>query len=109
MAEDPEGAGHPQGAAAVIVDHQIPFPDPIGLGELINRVLTISVDVTNVRLRQKRTRIAYCPTEAEAGSDLSNVRTTARELTPVKQRQFEQNLGNARVFALRQNRTFRRS
>jgi alkylation response protein AidB-like acyl-CoA dehydrogenase len=26
-----------------------------------------------------KTRIAYCLTEAEAGSDLSNVRTTARE------------------------------
>lgn len=57
--------------------------DQCGVVELIGTLLTRYGTPEQVKLLpdiiSAKTRIAYCLTEAEAGSDLSNVRTTARE------------------------------
>jgi alkylation response protein AidB-like acyl-CoA dehydrogenase len=57
--------------------------DQCGVVELIGTLLTRYGTPEQLKLLpdilSARTRIAYCLTEAEAGSDLSNVRTTARE------------------------------
>jgi alkylation response protein AidB-like acyl-CoA dehydrogenase len=57
--------------------------DQCGLVELIGTLLTRYGTTEQLRrlpnILSGRTRVAYCLTEAEAGSDLSNVHTTARE------------------------------
>ncbi len=57
--------------------------DQCGLVELIGTLLTRYGTPEQLRrlpdILAGKTRVAYCLTEAEAGSDLSNVRTTARE------------------------------
>lgn len=57
--------------------------DQCGLVELIGTLLTRYGTPDQLKrlpdILAAKTRIAYCLTEAEAGSDLSNVRTTARE------------------------------
>ncbi len=57
--------------------------DQCGLVELIGTLLTRYGTPEQLQLLpdilSAKTRVAYCLTEAEAGSDLSNVRTTARE------------------------------
>lgn len=57
--------------------------DQCGLVELIGTLLTRYGTPGQLQrlpdILAGRTRVAYCLTEAEAGSDLSNVRTTARE------------------------------
>lgn len=57
--------------------------DQCGLVELIGTLLTRYGTPEQLKrlpdILSAKTRIAYCLTEAEAGSDLSNVRTTARE------------------------------
>ncbi|BCB18943.1 acyl-CoA dehydrogenase [Bosea sp. ANAM02] len=57
--------------------------DQCGLVELIGTLLTRYGTPEQMRrlpdILAGKTRVAYCLTEAEAGSDLSNVRTTARE------------------------------
>lgn len=57
--------------------------DQCGLVELIGTLLTRYGTPGQLRrlpdILAAKTRVAYCLTEAEAGSDLSNVRTTARE------------------------------
>ena len=57
--------------------------DQCGLVELIGTLLTRYGTPEQLQrlpdILAGKTRVAYCLTEAEAGSDLSNVRTTARE------------------------------
>nr|WP_291668203.1 acyl-CoA dehydrogenase family protein [Bosea sp. (in: a-proteobacteria)] len=57
--------------------------DQCGLVELIGTLLTRYGTPDQLKrlpdILTGKTRVAYCLTEAEAGSDLSNVRTTARE------------------------------
>nr|WP_308218149.1 MULTISPECIES: acyl-CoA dehydrogenase family protein [Bosea] len=57
--------------------------DQCGLVELIGTLLTRYGAPEQLKrlpgILAGKTRVAYCLTEAEAGSDLSNVRTTARE------------------------------
>lgn len=57
--------------------------DQCGLVELIGTLLTRYGTPDQLKrlpdILAGKTRVAYCLTEAEAGSDLSNVRTTARE------------------------------
>jgi len=57
--------------------------DQCGLVELIGTLLTRYGTPEQLRrlpdILAGKTRVAYCLTEAEAGSDLSNVRTSARE------------------------------
>jgi hypothetical protein len=58
--------------------------DQCGLVELIGTLLTRYGTAEQLArhlpdILTAKTRVAYCLTEAEAGSDLSNVRTTARE------------------------------
>jgi len=57
--------------------------DQCGLVELIGTLLTRYGTPEQLKhlpdILAGKTRVAYCLTEAEAGSDLSNVRTTARE------------------------------
>jgi alkylation response protein AidB-like acyl-CoA dehydrogenase len=59
--------------------------DQCGVVELIGTLLTRYGTPEQLMLLPDilaaKTRIAYCLTEAEAGSDLSNVRTTAREVS----------------------------
>ncbi|MEZ2406153.1 acyl-CoA dehydrogenase family protein [Bosea sp. RCC_152_1] len=81
------GAGLDTYAYAIVMEElsrgYASVADQCGLVELIGTLLTRYG--TPVQLKHLpdilagKTRVAYCLTEAEAGSDLSNVRTTARE------------------------------
>ena len=87
---DPEhgGAGLDTYAYALVMEElsrgYASVADQCGLVELIGTLLT-RYGTAEQRARHLpdillgKTRVAYCLTEAEAGSDLSNVRTTARE------------------------------
>ncbi len=87
---DPEhgGAGLDTYAYALVMEElsrgYASVADQCGLVELIGTLLT-RYGTPEQRARHLpdillgKTRVAYCLTEAEAGSDLSNVRTTARE------------------------------
>jgi alkylation response protein AidB-like acyl-CoA dehydrogenase len=86
--EEHGGAGLDTYAYAIVMEElsrgYASVADQCGVVELIGTLLT-RYGTQEQRLRHlpdilaAKTRIAYCLTEAEAGSDLSNVRTTARE------------------------------
>jgi alkylation response protein AidB-like acyl-CoA dehydrogenase len=86
--EEHGGAGLDTFAYAIVMEElsrgYASVADQCGVVELIGTLLT-RYGTQEQRLRHlpdilaAKTRIAYCLTEAEAGSDLSNVRTTARE------------------------------
>lgn len=85
---DHGGAGLDTYAYAIVMEElsrgYASVADQCGLVELIGTLLT-RYGTPEQRERRlpgilaAKTRVAYCLTEAEAGSDLSNVRTTARE------------------------------
>jgi len=85
--EEHGGAGLDTFAYAMVMEElsrgYASIADQCGVVELIGTLLTRYGTPEQLgRLPDiiaARTRIAYCLTEAEAGSDLSNVRTTARE------------------------------
>lgn len=85
--EEHGGAGLDSFAYAVVMEElsrgYASVADQCGLVELIGTLLTrYGTAEQKARLPDilsGKTRVAYCLTEAEAGSDLSNVRTTARE------------------------------
>ncbi len=87
---DPEfgGAGLDTSAYAIVMEElsrgYASVADQCGLVELIATLLTrYGTEAQRARyladVLSAKTRVAYCLTEAEAGSDLSGVRTTARE------------------------------
>jgi alkylation response protein AidB-like acyl-CoA dehydrogenase len=86
--EEHGGAGLDTYAYAIVMEQlsrgYASVADQCGVVELIGTLLTrygtqeqLSRHLPDILAA--KTRIAYCLTEAEAGSDLSNVRTTARE------------------------------
>lgn len=85
--EEHGGAGLDAFAYAIVMEElsrgYASIADQCGVVELIGTLLTrYGTPEQLARLPDilaAKTRIAYCLTEAEAGSDLSNVRTTARE------------------------------
>nr|WP_320109581.1 acyl-CoA dehydrogenase family protein [Bosea sp. NBC_00550] len=85
--EEYGGAGLDTFAYAIVMEElsrgYASIADQCGVVELIGTLLTRYGTPEQLRrlpdIIAARTRIAYCLTEAEAGSDLSNVRTTARE------------------------------
>lgn len=85
--DDHGGAGLDTFAYAIVMEElsrgYASIADQCGVVELIGTLLTRYGAPEQLKLLpdilSTRTRIAYCLTEAEAGSDLSNVRTTARE------------------------------
>lgn len=85
--EEHGGAGLDTFAYAIVMEElsrgYSSVADQCGLVELIGTLLTRYGTPEQLRrlpdILSAKTRIAYCLTEAEAGSDLSNVRTTARE------------------------------
>ena len=87
--EEHGGAGLDTYAYAIVMEElsrgYASVADQCGLVELIGTLLTRYGTPEQLKrlpdILAGRTRVAYCLTEAEAGSDLSNVRTTARETT----------------------------
>nr|WP_156412037.1 acyl-CoA dehydrogenase family protein [Bosea sp. Root483D1] len=85
--EEHGGAGLDSFAYAAVMEElsrgYASVADQCGLVELIGTLLTRYGTPEQLRrlpdILSGKTRVAYCLTEAEAGSDLSNVRTTARE------------------------------
>ena len=85
--DDYGGAGLDTFAYAIVMEElsrgYASIADQCGVIELIGTLLTRYGTPQQIKLLPDilgaKTRIAYCLTEAEAGSDLSNVRTTARE------------------------------
>jgi len=85
--EEHGGAGLDSFAYAVVMEElsrgYASVADQCGLVELIGTLLTRYGTPEQLRrlpdILSGKIRVAYCLTEAEAGSDLSNVRTTARE------------------------------
>ncbi|WP_441468989.1 acyl-CoA dehydrogenase family protein [Bosea sp. RAF48] len=85
--EEHGGAGLDAFAYAIVMEElsrgYSSVADQCGLVELIGTLLTRYGTPEQLRhlpdILAAKTRIAYCLTEAEAGSDLSNVRTVARE------------------------------
>ncbi len=86
--EEHGGAGLDTYAYAIVMEElsrgYASVADQCGVVELIGTLLTRygTQEQRSQHLPDilaAKTRIAYCLTEAEAGSDLSNVRTTARE------------------------------
>lgn len=85
--EEHGGAGLDTFAYAIVMEElsrgYSSVADQCGLVELIGTLLTRYGTPEQLKrlpdILSAKTRIAYCLTEAEAGSDLSNVRTTARE------------------------------
>nr|WP_248313115.1 acyl-CoA dehydrogenase family protein [Bosea sp. F3-2] len=85
--EEHGGAGLDTFAYAIVMEElsrgYSSVADQCGLVELIGTLLTRYGTPEQLKrlpdILTAKTRIAYCLTEAEAGSDLSNVRTTARE------------------------------
>jgi alkylation response protein AidB-like acyl-CoA dehydrogenase len=85
--EDHGGAGLDTFSYAIVMEElsrgYASIADQCGVVELIGTLLTRYGTREQLKLLPDilaaKTRIAYCLTEAEAGSDLSNVRTTARE------------------------------
>jgi len=85
--EEHGGAGLDTFAYAIVMEElsrgYSSVADQCGLVELIGTLLTRYGTPEQLKrlpaILAAKTRIAYCLTEAEAGSDLSNVRTTARE------------------------------
>ncbi|CAM5186735.1 acyl-CoA dehydrogenase [Bosea thiooxidans] len=85
--EEHGGAGLDAFAYAIVMEElsrgYSSVADQCGVVELIGTLLTRYGTPEQLKrlpdILAARTRIAYCLTEAEAGSDLSNVRTTARE------------------------------
>ncbi|WP_441513908.1 acyl-CoA dehydrogenase family protein [Bosea sp. TAF32] len=85
--EEHGGAGLDTFAYAIVMEElsrgYSSVADQCGLVELIGALLTRYGTPEQLKrlpdILSAKTRIAYCLTEAEAGSDLSNVRTTARE------------------------------
>lgn len=85
--EEHGGAGLDTFAYAIVMEElsrgYSSVADQCGVVELIGTLLTRYGTPEQLKrlpdILAARTRIAYCLTEAEAGSDLSNVRTTARE------------------------------
>lgn len=85
--EEHGGAGLDTFAYAIVMEElsrgYASIADQCGVVELIGTLLTRYGTPEQLKrlpdIIAARTRIAYCLTEAEAGSDLSNVRTTARE------------------------------
>ncbi len=81
------GAGLDTYAYAIVMEElsrgYASVADQCGLVELIGTLLTRYGTPEQLKhlpdILAGKTRVAYCLTEAEAGSDLSNVRTTARE------------------------------
>lgn len=82
------GAGLDASSYAIVMEElsrgYASVADQCGLVELIGTLLTRYGTPEQMALHlpgilSAQTRVAYCLTEAEAGSDLSNVRTTARE------------------------------
>jgi len=87
VSEDHGGAGLDCYAYSIVMEElsrgYASIADQCGVVELIGTLLTRYGTPEQLKLLPDilaaKTRIAYCLTEAEAGSDLSNVRTTARE------------------------------
>jgi alkylation response protein AidB-like acyl-CoA dehydrogenase len=87
--EEHGGAGLDCYAYAIVMEElsrgYASIADQCGVVELIGTLLTRYGTPEQLMLLPDvlaaKTRIAYCLTEAEAGSDLSNVRTTAREMS----------------------------
>src|SRR6478735_5398606 len=87
VSEEHGGSGLDTFAYAIVMEElsrgYASIADQCGVVELIGTLLTRYGTPEQVKLLpdiiSAKTRIAYCLTEAEAGSDLSNVRTTARE------------------------------
>jgi alkylation response protein AidB-like acyl-CoA dehydrogenase len=87
--EEQRGAGLDCYAYAIVMEElsrgYASIADQCGVVELIGTLLTRYGTPEQLILLPDilaaKTRIAYCLTEAEAGSDLSNVRTTAREMS----------------------------
>ncbi|CAH1667601.1 Acyl-CoA dehydrogenase [Hyphomicrobiales bacterium] len=85
--EEHGGAGLDSFAYAIVMEElsrgYASVADQCGLVELIGTLLTRYGTPEQLKrlpdILSGKTRVAYCLTEAEAGSDLSNVRTTARE------------------------------
>jgi alkylation response protein AidB-like acyl-CoA dehydrogenase len=85
--EEHGGAGLDTFAYAIVMEElsrgYSSVADQCGVVELIGTLLTRYGTPEQLKrlpdILAAKTRIAYCLTEAEAGSDLSNVRTTARE------------------------------
>ncbi len=85
--EEHGGAGLDTYAYAIVMEElsrgYASVADQCGLVELIGTLLTRYGTPEQLKrlpdILSCKTRVAYCLTEAEAGSDLSNVRTTARE------------------------------
>ena len=85
--EEHGGAGLDTYAYAIVMEElsrgYSSVADQCGLVELIGTLLTRYGTPEQLKrlpdILAGKTRVAYCLTEAEAGSDLSNVRTTARE------------------------------
>ena len=85
--EEHGGAGLDSFAYAIVMEElsrgYASVADQCGLVELIGTLLTRYGTPEQLQrlpdILSAKIRIAYCLTEAEAGSDLSNVRTTARE------------------------------
>lgn len=85
--EEHGGAGLDTYAYSVVMEElsrgYASVADQCGLVELIGTLLTRYGTPEQLKrlpdILSGKTRVAYCLTEAEAGSDLSNVRTTARE------------------------------
>ncbi|MDX3808269.1 acyl-CoA dehydrogenase family protein [Bosea thiooxidans] len=85
--EEHGGAGLDTYAYAIVMEElsrgYSSVADQCGLVELIGTLLTRYGTPEQLRrlpdILAGKTRVAYCLTEPEAGSDLSNVRTTARE------------------------------
>jgi alkylation response protein AidB-like acyl-CoA dehydrogenase len=85
--EDHGGAGLDTFSYAIVMEKlsrgYASIADQCGVVELIGTLLTRYGTPEQLKLLPDilaaKTRIAYCLTEAEAGSDLSNVRTAARE------------------------------
>lgn len=85
--EEHGGAGLDSFAYAIVMEElsrgYASVADQCGLVELIGTLLTRYGTPEQLKrlpdILSGKTRVAYCLTEAEAGSDLSNVRTMARE------------------------------
>uniref|UniRef100_A0A9E8CII9 3-sulfinopropanoyl-CoA desulfinase n=1 Tax=Bosea sp. NBC_00436 TaxID=2969620 RepID=A0A9E8CII9_9HYPH len=89
VSEEHGGAGLDTYAYSIVMEElsrgYSSVADQCGLVELIGTLLTRYGTPEQLQrlpdILAGKTRVAYCLTEAEAGSDLSNVRTTARETT----------------------------
>jgi alkylation response protein AidB-like acyl-CoA dehydrogenase len=87
MPDEHGGAGLDTYAYSIVMEElsrgYASVADQCGLVELIGTLLTRYGTPEQLKrlpdILAGKTRVAYCLTEAEAGSDLSNVRTTARE------------------------------